>query len=156
MNEKSKDIPKNTIRNQVITDIFCYVNRLPRTTDVKLWYDILKQYGIGDEIIVKKVFDELSVAKDDITNYRSMVNDLEEIRKNQQAHITNLEELIKNQQVSIEEQHRCIEQQQVHIESLQTQLNRVSEKNKKHLKQIRTFVVIIGLMVLGLIVSVII
>lgn len=85
-----------------------------------------------------------------------MVNDLEEIRKNQQAHITNLEELIKNQQASIEEQHRCIEQQQVHMESLQTQLNRISEKNKKHLKQIRTFVVIIGLMVLGLIVSVII
>ena len=156
MNEKSKDIPKNTIRNQVITDIFCYVNRLPRTTDVKLWCDILKQYGIDDEIIVKKVFNELSVAKDDITNYRSMVNNLEEIRKNQQAHITNLEELIENQQASIEEQHRCIEQQQVHIESLQTQLNRVSEKNKKHLKQIRTFVVIIGLMVLGLIVSVII
>ena len=62
----------------------------------------------------------------------------------------------KKQQVGIEEQHRCIEQQQVHIESLQSQLNRVSEKNKKHLKQIRTLAVIIGLMVLGLIVSVII
>ncbi len=155
MNEKSIDIAKNIIRNHVIDDTFCYVNRLNRSTDAKQWYDILIQNGIGDEIIVKKLFGELNIAKNDVINYRSIVNGLEEIRKNQQAHITNLEELIKNQRASIDEQHRSIEQQQVHIGNLQTQLDRLSEKNKKHLKQVRTLAIIIGLMLLGLITSLI-
>ena len=155
LNEKSIDIAKNIIRNHVIDDTFCYVNRLPRSTDAKQWYDILKQNGIGDEIVVKKVLSELSIAKNDVINYRSIVDGLEEIKKEQQAHIANLEVLIKNQQASIEEQHRCIEQQQVYIETSQTQLDCVSEKNKIHLKQVRTLAIIIGLMLLGLITSLI-
>ena len=156
LNEKSINIARNEIRNLVVNDIFCYLNRLPRTTDVMQWYDILKQYGVGDEIVVKKIFSELNIAKNDVINYRSIVNGLEEIRKNQQAHIASLDELIANQQACNDEQHRCIEQQQVHIGNLQTQLDRLSEKNKKHLNQIRNLAIIIGLIVLGLIISVII
>ena len=156
LNEKSINIARNEIRNLVVNDIFCYLNRLPRTTDVMQWYDILKQYGVGDEIVVKKLFSELNIAKNDVINYRSIVNGLEEIRKNQQAHIASLDELIANQQACNDEQHRCIEQQQVHIGNLQTQLDRLSEKNKKHLNQIRNLAIIIGLIVLGLIISVII
>ena len=156
LSEKSIGIARNTMRDYVINDAFNFIfTRLPRTTDAKQWYDILIQNGIGDEIIVKKLFGELNIAKNDVINYRSIVNGLEEIRKNQQAHITNLEELIKNQRASIDEQHRSIEQQQVHIGNLQTQLDRLSEKNKKHLKQVRTLAIIIGLMLLGLITSLI-
>ena len=63
---------------------------------------------------------------------------------------------IDNNQINIEQKQHCIEQQQVHIETLQTQLNFVSEKNQKHIKQIRTLAAIIGFMALGLIISVII
>ena len=63
---------------------------------------------------------------------------------------------IDNNLINIEQKQHCIEQQQVHIETLQTQLNFVSEKNQKHIKQIRTLATIIGFMALGLIISVII
>lgn len=92
-----------------------------------------------------------------IKEYAAQDNRIQVItQENQGTYIARQVGVDKKQQVGIEEQHRCIEQQQVHIESLQSQLNRVSEKNKKNLKQIRTLAVIIGLMVLGLIISVII
>ena len=157
LSEKSIDIARNKIKNLVINDVFCYIlNRLPRTTDAKQWYDILKQYGIDDEIVVKKLFSELNNAKDVIAGFRKHTNNLEQIMDSQQAHIASLDELIANQQACNDEQHRCIEQQQVHIGNLQTQLDRLSEKNKKHLNQIRNLAIIIGLIVLGLIISVII
>ena len=156
LSEKSINIARNEIRNLVVNDIFCYLNRLPRTTDVMQWYDILKQYGVGDEIVVKKLFSELNNAKDVVDGFREHAKNLEKIRDSQQAHIASLDELIANQQACTDEQHRCIEQQQVHIGDLQNQINRLSEKNKKHLKQIRNLAIIIGLIVLGLIISVII
>ena len=156
LSEKSINIARNEIRNLVVNDIFCYLNRLPRTTDVMQWYDILKQYGVGDEIVVKKLFSELNNAKDVVDGFREHAKNLEKIRDSQQAHIASLDELIANQQACTDEQHRCIEQQQVHIGNLQTQLDRLSEKNKKHLNQIRNLAIIIGLIVLGLIISVII
>ena len=156
LSEKSINIARNEIRNLVVNDIFCYLNRLPRTTDVMQWYDILKQYGVGDEIVVKKLFSELNNAKDVVDGFREHAKNLEKIRDSQQAHIASLDELIANQQACNDEQHRCIEQQQVHIGNLQTQLDRLSEKNKKHLNQIRNLAIIIGLIVLGLIISVII
>ena len=156
LSEKSINIARNEIRNLVVNDIFCYLNRLPRTTDVMQWYDILKQYGVGDEIVVKKLFSELNNAKDVVDGFREHAKNLEKIRDSQQAHIASLDELIANQQACTDEQHRCIEQQQVHIGNLQNQINGLSEKNKKHLKQIRNLAIIIGLMVLGLIISVII
>ena len=156
LSEKSINIARNEIRNLVVNDIFCYLNRLPRTTDVMQWYDILKQYGVGDEIVVKKLFSELNNAKDVVDGFREHAKNLEKIRDSQQAHIASLDELIANQQACTDEQHRCIEQQQVHIGDLQNQINRLSEKNKKHLKQIRNLAIILGLIVLGLIISVII
>jgi uncharacterized protein HemX len=74
----------------------------------------------------------------------------------QQAHIASLDELIANQQACTDEQHRCIEQQQVHIGNLQNQINGLSEKNKKHLKQIRVLLILIGMMIIGLIGGIII
>ena len=145
------------MRDYVINDTFNFIlTRLPRTSDAKQWYDILKQYGIGDEIVVKRLYNELNNAKDVIDGFRKHTNNLEQIMNSQQVHIANLDEVIANQQACTDEQHRCIEQQQMHIETLQTQLDRLSEKNKKHLKQIRNLAIIIGLMVLGLIISVII
>jgi uncharacterized protein HemX len=76
---------------------------------------------------------------------------LEKIRDSQQAHIASLDELIANQQACTDEQHRCIEQQQVHIGNLQNQINGLSEKNKKHLKQLRIVIVIAVLLLMAVI-----
>ena len=63
-----------------------------------------------------------------LSQYRKHVNNLEEIRKDQRAHIANL----------------------------QTQLDCLSEKNQKHLKQIRILLILIGMMIIGLIGGIII
>ena len=157
LSEKSIDIARNIMRDYVINDAFNFIfTRLPRTSDAKQWYDILKQYGIGDEIVVKKLFSELNNAKDVIAGFRKHTNNLEQIMDSQQAHIASLDELIANQQACTDEQHRCIEQQQVHIGNLQNQINGLSEKNKKHLKQIRVLLILIGMMIIGLIGGIII
>ena len=157
LSEKSIGIARNTMRDYVINDAFNFIfTRLPRTSDAKQWYDILKQYGIGDEIVVKKLFSELNNAKDVIAGFRKHTNNLEQIMDSQQAHIASLDELIANQQACTDEQHRCIEQQQVHIGNLQNQINGLSEKNKKHLKQIRVLLILIGMMIIGLIGGIII
>ena len=157
LSEKSIDIARNIMRDYVINDAFNFIfTRLPRTTDAKQWYDILKQYGIDDEIVVKRLYSELNNAKDEIAGFRKHTNNLEQIMNSQQAHIASLDELIANQQACTDEQHRCIEQQQVHIGNLQNQINGLSEKNKKHLKQIRVLLIIIGMMIIGLIGGIII
>ena len=66
--------------------------------------------------------------KETLSQYRKHVNNLEKIREDQQAHIANL----------------------------QTQLDCLSEKNKKHLKQIRILLILIGMMIIGLIGGIII
>ena len=157
LSEKSIGIARNTMRDYVINDAFNFIfTRLPRTTDAKQWYDILKQYGIDDEIVVKRLYSELNNAKDEIAGFRKHTNNLEQIMNSQQAHIASLDELIANQQACTDEQHRCIEQQQVHIGNLQNQINCLSEKNKKHLKQIRILLILIGMMIIGLIGGIII
>ena len=157
LSEKSIGIARNTMRDYVINDAFNFIfTRLPRTSDAKQWYDILKQYGIDDEIVVKRLYSELNNAKDEIAGFRKHTNNLEQIMNSQQAHIASLDELIANQQACTDEQHRCIEQQQVHIGNLQNQINGLSEKNKKHLKQIRVLLILIGMMIIGLIGGIII
>ena len=70
--------------------------------------------------------------------------------------VSDMQAYIDNSKIHIEQQQHCIEQQQVHIGNLQNQINCLSEKNQKHLKQIRILLILIGMMIIGLIGGIII
>ena len=70
--------------------------------------------------------------------------------------VSDMQAYIDNSKIHIEQQQHCIEQQQVHIGNLQNQLRNLSEKNQKHIKQIRVLLILIGIIIIGLIGGIII
>lgn len=69
--------------------------------------------------------------------------------------ISGLQSHIAAQQSNIEQQTRCVGEQQKCIEILQGCVDSISKKNKKHLSQIRTLIIICFITFLGLILSLI-